>query len=310
MTDEEPLQIRIHGDESKPTLIYLPGVHGDWTLVSSFRERMKPHVRFVEFIYPRTLTWSLEEYAEAVLAKLVENEIHAGIILGESYGSQVAWPMLNICSDGGHPGRSDTPKSDGINHSGKHETPEVQRAGSPRSLGFAPQALILSGGFVRYPIMPFVHFTRLLWALMPERLIRFNFWAYATFARWRHRHAPETAAAIKEFIARRTPEDLRAIDHRFKLIQENRPDSMVKAVEIPVYQLTGFWDPVVNFPSVRRSLKKLCPGYQSTHVIPMGDHNVLGTAPQKAAEVVREWVYANSTDLTPPPRPAISNSCN
>ena len=29
----EKLEIRIHGDASRPTLVYLPGLHGDWTLI-------------------------------------------------------------------------------------------------------------------------------------------------------------------------------------------------------------------------------------------------------------------------------------
>lgn len=210
---EEKLQIRIHGDESKPTLVYLPGVHGDWTLVSSFREQIKPHVRFVEFIYPRTLEWSLKDYANAVLEALAENHICEGIVLGESFGSQVAWPLLDRCAQ------------------------------EPNTASFSPTALILSGGFVRFPFMPLVGFTRAVWSIMPERMIRFNFWAYAKLARWRHRNAPETAAAITEFIARRTPYDLLAMHHRFKLIRENNPAEAARRVDIPVYQLTGFWDP-------------------------------------------------------------------
>ena len=104
MMETESLQIRIHGEAGLPALIYLPGIHGDWTLVSSFRERMKPHVRFVEFTYPRTLEWSLDDYATAVLEQLAANEIHEGILLGESFGSQVAWAMLAHGLEGRHAG--------------------------------------------------------------------------------------------------------------------------------------------------------------------------------------------------------------
>ena len=61
MTDA--LQMRVHGDASLPTLVYLPGLHGDWTLVSSFRAAIAGRVRFVEFTYPLTTTWSLDDYA-------------------------------------------------------------------------------------------------------------------------------------------------------------------------------------------------------------------------------------------------------
>ena len=62
-------QLRIHGDASLPTLIYLPGLHGDWTLVGGFREAVDGRVRFVEMTYPRTLTWSLDDYAAAIEAR-------------------------------------------------------------------------------------------------------------------------------------------------------------------------------------------------------------------------------------------------
>jgi len=34
----EVLQMRVHGDAGLPALIYLPGTHGDWTLITGFRQ--------------------------------------------------------------------------------------------------------------------------------------------------------------------------------------------------------------------------------------------------------------------------------
>ena len=90
----EKLELRIHGDKSLPTLIYLPGLHGDWTLVGSFRSALRGRVRFVEVAYPRTLTWSLEDYAAGVETALAGQAIHRGWLLGESFSSQVVWPVL------------------------------------------------------------------------------------------------------------------------------------------------------------------------------------------------------------------------
>ena len=56
-------------------------------------------MRFVEFTYPRTQTWSLAEYASAVDAALIRNGIQRGWLLGESYGSQVAWALLTQAAD-------------------------------------------------------------------------------------------------------------------------------------------------------------------------------------------------------------------
>jgi pimeloyl-ACP methyl ester carboxylesterase len=280
--ETESLQIRIHGDAGLPALIYLPGIHGDWTLVSSFRERMKPHVRFVEFTYPRTLAWSLDHYAAAVLEQLKANGIREGMILGESFGSQVAWAML---AEGRHSCRPVDPSIPAGEHSPAVGDRNV-------AFPFCATMLILAGGFVRYPFMPLVDFARLVWKVTPASVVRAFFEGYAIFARWRHRHAPETAGAIQEFVARRTPLDLAAMDHRLKLIRKNDPTAIARQTAIPVCQLAGFWDPIVWPPAVRRGLQQFCPGYRETRIVSRADHNVLGTAPDAAAKAVAEWIPA------------------
>src|SRR4051812_32698640 len=90
----EELQIRIHNPGGQPTLIYLPGLHGDWTLIGSFREAIGNRARFVEFTYPRTLTWTLDDYAVAIEEALKKAGITEGWLLGESFGSQIVWPLL------------------------------------------------------------------------------------------------------------------------------------------------------------------------------------------------------------------------
>ncbi len=86
----EQLQIRAHGEAGRTAIVYLPGMHGDWTLIPSFRARAKEHFRFVEFTYPRTTTWSLDDYADAIQDALASNGITRGWLLAESWGSQPA----------------------------------------------------------------------------------------------------------------------------------------------------------------------------------------------------------------------------
>ena len=112
---EEELQLRIHGEASLPTLIYLPGLHGDWTLIGGFRQAIAGRLRLVEFTYPRTLTWSLDDYALAIETALAQNGITRGWLLGESFASQVVWAMA-------------------------------------AREGFPAQGVILAGGFVKYPL--------------------------------------------------------------------------------------------------------------------------------------------------------------
>ena len=82
--DSEEIQLRVYGEAALPTLVYLPGLHGDWTLVASFRAALNGRVRFVEVTYPRTLTWTIDDYANTIRDALVENGIARGWLLAES----------------------------------------------------------------------------------------------------------------------------------------------------------------------------------------------------------------------------------
>lgn len=259
----EALQIRVHGDASLPTLIYLPGLHGDWTLVSSFRAAVRGRVRFVEVAYPSTTTWTMEDYGRAVLDALRSHDVRTGWVLGESFGSQVAWQLLEL-------------------------------AAAPAS-PFEPDGLILAGGFVRYPLPWGVHLVSWVNRLVPMCLLRAGLRLYVAYAHLRHRHAPETLASIGEFFTRRSePADKQAIVHRYSLILASDPRAFARQWTRPLFHLTGLVDPIVPFWLVRPWLRRHCPGYRGRRLIWRADHNVLGTAPLAAAEQVLSWMNAQS----------------
>jgi pimeloyl-ACP methyl ester carboxylesterase len=258
---EEQIQMRLVGSPTLPSLIYLPGLHGDWTLVSSFRAAIKDKVRFVEFTYPRIVTWSLDDYARAVVEKLGGHGITCGWILAESFSSQVAWRIL-------------------------------QRFEETKAT-FRPLGLILAGGFVRHPTIWGVHCFHAAHRLMPWRCFRLLLKFYAQYARLRHRRAPETLASIAEFVERRTPEDLLAIASRYPLIAGNDAREVAKRTTLPVYALGGFFDPIVPWPLVLPWLRRNCSGFRESRIIFNADHNVLGTAPQKSAEQIMKWINSN-----------------
>ncbi len=257
----ERIALRIHGTAALPTLIYLPGLHGDWTLVSSFRAAVKDKVRFVEFTYPRTVKWTLEDYARAVIQSLRANDIQSGWLLGESFSSQVTWKMIKL-------------------------------AAAEPALGFEASGLILAGGFARYPILTGVRFVRLVNRAMPASLMRLALSMYASYAKLRHRRAPETRASIDEFIARRTEPDRQAILHRYGLILSSDVMEVARQCQLPTFALSGFVDPVVPWLWTLPWLRRHCPGFKQSRIIFNADHNVLGTAPQKAAEQILQWMKA------------------
>jgi pimeloyl-ACP methyl ester carboxylesterase len=249
----EELQLRIYGDDSLPPLIYFPGLHGDWTLVSGFRKHILGIVRFVEFTYPRTLTWSLDDYAAAIENALAQNGITKGWLLGESYGSQILWTLA-------------------------------------AREKFQAQGLILAGGFVKHPLRWAVRLSEKWCGRIPSSTLVWLMFSFTKFARFRYRHAPETLATINEFVARRTDLDRRAAQHRLHLIAGSDPRQIASETKLPIFYMSGILDPVVPWPFVRRWLKKNCPALRDCKIIHTADHNILGTAPAKAAKQVLDWI--------------------
>lgn len=251
----ERLQVRVYGEPSQPTLIYLPGSHGDWSVISGFRELMRPHFCFVEFTYPRTQTWTMQEYGEQIAAALRANGIHQGWLLGESFGSQVAWELL-------------------------------------RAPGFHCEGIILCGGFIRHPF-PWgaALFRRLCHRLLgkPERIPGLM-QRYESWVKRSYEFTPQQDASIQEFKYRRTVTDGLAALHRLFLIQHNDPRQTAREFRGPVYYLGGFWDPLVPWYLVIPWLKRHCPSYAGSRILGRADHNVLFSAPNKSAQTILKWL--------------------
>ena len=256
----EILQIRISGPPSGPNLIYLPGIHGDWTLVTPFRLRISRSVRFVEFTYPRTLEWSLSDYAENLLAELSRSGITGGWLLAESFGSQLAWALCEALQ------------------------------GGPQPAPFRLEGIILAGGFTEYPMKRVARMVEALRSKSPRQGAGWLMWLYATLLKVRFRGSPDARMAAKEFLARRTPRDSEAILHRLRLLIGYDPASAIAALEAPVFYLSGLFDPIVPWFLVRHQLRRVSPSFQEAKIILTGDHNVLGTAPAGAERQILKWI--------------------
>jgi pimeloyl-ACP methyl ester carboxylesterase len=259
----EPNQMAHSAGESRffprsgsPVLVYLPGLHGDSTLFTSFRVQACKHVQVLEFDYPRSMTWSVEDHAEFVLQEVHRHNIESAWLLAESYGSQVAWSLAQRALDS----------------------------------SFCIHGIILAGGFVRYPFPALASVAERVLQAFPFPVWEILLSAYAGYAKFRHRHAPETKAAIDEFIRRRTPEDLAAMVHRLKLIIQNDPRAIARHVDFPVYLLAGAIDPVVLTSPVLRWLRRNCPSFSDHRIIWPADHNILATEPRKALVQILQWL--------------------
>ena len=250
---EEKLELRVWGDPSLRALVYLPGLHGDWTIIGALRAALAGHVRFVEMNYPRTLTWSLDDYASAIEEELAKAGITDGWLLGESFGSQPMWRL--IARD-----------------------------------KFHTQGAVLAGGFVRYPWQPFLR-TLEKWTggLLSFLFVEVIF-GWARVARYRYRD-PHVLATLDEFLARRRePMDHKAAQHRLQLVGESDARTTAMTTQIPIFGLAGVIDPIVPWPHVRRWLKRYCPTLRDYRIIRHADHNVLNTGTKESAKWILEWM--------------------
>jgi pimeloyl-ACP methyl ester carboxylesterase len=263
----EALQIRVFGDAALPALIYLPGLHGDCTLITGFRAALNGRVRFVEITYPRTLIWTIDDYTTAIQQALLAQGINHGWLLGESFGSQPAWALA---------GRSAT----------SNTTPEKDSGGKL----FKVDGLILAGGFVRYPFPAGPLILRSAGGWRPYNMFLLTMKIYAWYHGRFHRPTPDARRDLKEFVARRTPLDRQAMSQRLMLIRQLDPRPIARECRVPVHYLAGMFDPLVPWPHVRRWLRKNCPGYRGGKTIFLADHNVLASAPMTSANQVLNWM--------------------
>ena len=130
---------------------------------------------------------------------------------------------------------------------------------------------------------------RLTGALSLGLITRILF-GYARLVRWRYRHSPELTRNIEEFIARRTKLDQQAAQHRLHILAANDPCAIAQVATVPIYALTGLFDPIVPWLWVRRWLRRNCPALREYKIVWTADHNVLSTAAELSANQIVNWM--------------------
>jgi pimeloyl-ACP methyl ester carboxylesterase len=263
LAEELDVQIRLFGDAALPTLVYLPGLHGDWTLVTGFRLAIANRVRFVDVTYPRRLDWSVKDYADAIETGLLRHGIERGWLLGESWGSQPAWALT---------GRA------------------LQKTGR-----FEVHGLILAGGFVKHPWKRGPGALKWIGANTPQWLYQFELAIFRAYAWFRHAHTQEVRESMRQFAARRTELDRECMRQRLDLLADFDPRDIARQTRIPVHYLAGFADPLVPWQLVRWWLRKHCPGYRGGRTFWLSDHNVLSCCPKATAAAAVKWMTPSAT---------------
>lgn len=245
----------VRGAAGLPTLVYLPGLHGDWSLTGPFGAALGDSVRWVRTAYGRSTSDDLPAMARSVLEALGAAGIDGGWLLAESFGSQVAWSLLGEL----------------------RERP-----------GFRVDGVILAGGFVRYP-WPWLVGSAHAGADRISGGLSLLVAAGIRWARFHYGKTPEGRAAVEAFAShRREPGDAAAMTHRMRLIRDHDPRPVARAFRGPVWSLAGRWDLLVPMPWVHRWLRRECPGFRGAVTLGGCDHVVLASRPARAAGVVRE----------------------
>ncbi|UPT72713.1 MAG: alpha/beta hydrolase [Elusimicrobiota bacterium] len=233
------VSVRVHEGRG-PNLVYLPGIHGDWGLIGAFRRALGDRVRFVEFAYSKDDV-TLEHLAELVHAELEKAGVRSGWLLGQSFGSQVAWALI--------------------------------------ARGFKADGVVLAGGFAKHPWPWGARLFRALLSAVPYGVINPVYKGYTVLCNAVARRGPEEAEELMAFARARGGRDWKATTWRLKLIAEGDPGPVVRGFAAPVHYLGGGIDPLVPWPLVVRGLRRDCPGYKGEVILPYADHNVLGSSP-------------------------------
>ncbi len=257
------LEFRLHASPSPTTLLYLPGMHGDWTLLGPFRRALGGRARLAEATYPRRTDWRLDDYARAVERAASAEGITRPWLLAESFSSQVSWTMIARALDGASPLRF--------------------------------EGLILAGGFVRHPWPWGVRLAHGASRAVPSWLLQQLCALYGRSACRRCSADVEIASEIAEFVRRRVdPEDRAAVTSRYRLIAGADLRSIACRTRLPVFHLSGAIDPIVPWWLVRHWLEQNCPGFRVSRILPRTGHNHLLDAPAESADQILAWVRSVS----------------
>jgi len=180
--------------------------------------------------------------------------------VGESFGSQIAWAMLDM----GIQANDDS--------------------------CFNAEGLVLAGGFVKHPWKWGPGVLRRISQVVPTPLYRAGLITFGSLACLYYHNQPELLRSINEFTERRTELDRQAMRHRLTLLDRFDPREIARQIRLPVYYLGGLADPLVPWFQVKHWLRRNCPGYKGGRILWWAGHNVLHTSPAYAAALLLQWM--------------------
>lgn len=250
------LVTQITGPADAPVIIYLPGLHGDWTLMGELRPLLTGRARLVEVAYPHaSAVWGLSDYAARLRAQFLRLELPPAHLLAESFGSLVA-----------------------LRYAMRHRE--------------CVRSLILAGGVTRSPGALRMALMRALFAVFPvgmiDRMVE-------RFRRElpRRGHDPALFQCLGElFPAGRSARGKRASQRRLEIVQRADLRPGLGELRLPVFYLGGGRDSVVPVRREIKTLRKRLPAESRfrSELLPKAPHPILPARPRECAELIGGWI--------------------
>lgn len=260
--DRSELIVQEGGRADAPPLVYVPGIHGDWTPLRRSRGLFHRRARLIEVAYPRQSRWRLRDYAESMDRMMNRLNLKSAHFAVESFGSLVGWQYLLT-------------------------RPERVRS------------IVVVGGFTHSPGKPKVFLAQLgLRSISPELFEKGMEWYCSRLLHSSNAQAVERGVDRREldpatlYPAARTPDGWRTIISRLSLIQNADFRPYLNRVRTPVRYLGGASDMVVP---VHREVRTLWSGLTprcrfASALVPDAPHMVIASHPRGSTERICDWI--------------------
>ena len=246
---------QISGPEDAPAMVYLPGVHGDWTANESARTHLSRETRLIEVAYPRNAAWTLADFSNALRRLLDRLNLTSVHVAGESFGSLVAWETAF-----GHP--------------------ELIKS------------LLLVGGFAQPPAYRVA--TSAKWALrgMPTFVLETGIDIYVYYKDLKGERRLGRRSGVSPYPAVRTRKGKLATASRMGIIERTDVRERLHRLQQPVRYIGGDSDSVIGVHRELSTLRQHLPPHCEfkSELIQDAPHAIIASHPEHTARTLTRWI--------------------
>lgn len=249
------LVYRVRGGDGAVPVVYLPGVHGDWTPQAAASQLLAGTFRLVEISYPKEPLWRMGDYASALVALLDRLEIESAHVVAESFGSLVGWEFA-------------------LEHQSR------------------VRSMVIVGGFCQPPGPRKVLFAKWGLSVLPTGLFERGVNAYVAIRKHQGKLEHPEMEVDLPYSAVRTDLGRTATVSRFELICTSDYRLHLHEVSFPVRYIGGDSDLIVPVRREIRTLGELLPeevGFQS-RLIADAPHMIISSHPVETVEQITDWI--------------------